>query len=156
MILCLYDAIIGGAVHVHNMFQPLQNKVQSLRKAQNLLPKFAPVLTRRYKQKRPTSPWRCLRKYLANHCPIEPLLCPGCWGQAWKQPQKECPCYATLGGGLSWHGWALTTCCRKWWSHRKKYFHTFIFYFIILFTAHDGWIQQERQSSLETYLSAGK
>lgn len=88
MILCLYDSIIGGALHVHNIFQPLQHKVQSLRKAQNLLPKYVPVLTQRHKQERPTSPWRFLRKYLATHCPNEPLLYPGCTGQACKQLQK--------------------------------------------------------------------
>lgn len=88
MILCLYYSIIGGALHVHNMFQLLQHKVQSLRKAQNLLPKFVPVLTQRHKQERPTSPWRFLRKYLADHCPFVPLFCPECSGQARKQPQK--------------------------------------------------------------------
>lgn len=153
MILCLYYSIIGGALHVHNMFQPLQNKVQSLRKAQNLLPKFVPVLTQRHKQERPTSPWRFLRKYLADRCPFEPLFCPECTGQAWKQPQK---CVLVMPWDCHGMGELSPLLQGVMIPQKKKYFHSFIFYFIILFATHDGWIQQERQSSLETDLSAAK
>lgn len=154
---------LSTSVLTTNIFWPHQDKVQVPQKGQSDN-RAAPGCSSSPSEAQAAlvALWRCFRKYPINRLPHwDPTL-------SWEQeihPKKPlilqwCP---MLGVGLSRHGWAQgITAVGRDEPVEKNFFYYYFFFlsfsssFFFFYFIHDGWTQQERQSSLETDLSAAK